>query len=71
MFTAGDSNSNVRSQKGKSYPSQINDQSGKTKKVTFKVNWTPPKTSVGKVTLYFAANASDSTYNSNLILSPK
>lgn len=71
VFTKGDNNSGVRSQNGKSYAAQVNDQSGKTKKVTFKVYWTPPKTNVGNVTLYFASNASESTYNGNLTLTPK
>ena len=74
-FKATDKNSDVRAANGKSYGAQINDLSGKTGKVTYKIDWTPPKKNVGKITLYFAANAAggagESEYNSSLTLSPK
>jgi hypothetical protein len=61
----------------KSYASQINDQQGKTTKVTYKIDFTPPKKSVGKITLYLAGiggsgdPSNDSPYTSKLTLSPK
>ena len=76
-FKAVDGNSDVRKSGSKSYASQINDLQGKTGKVTYKIDWTPPKTKVGKITLYVAANggtgdtANDSPYTGKLTLSPK
>ena len=76
-FKAVDGNSDVRKSGTKSYASQINDQQGKTGKVTYKIDWTPPKTKVGKITLYVAGNGgtgdpgNDSPYQGKLTLSPK
>ena len=50
-FKAVDTNSDVRAQNGKSYGSQVNDLQGKTGKVAYKIDWIPPKTNVGKITL--------------------
>jgi hypothetical protein len=36
----------------KSYAAQVNDQQGKTKHVTFAIDWIPPKKNAGKITLY-------------------
>ena len=78
-FKATDSNSNVRQSGTKSYASQINTQSGKTKTVSYKVDWTPPSKSVGNITLYVAGLGDDnsnppnssSVYLGKLTLSPK
>jgi hypothetical protein len=66
-----DGNSSVRNSGTKSYAAQVNDKSGKTLQAKYPVDWIPPSKNVGQVTLYFAANASDSTYNSSLTLSPQ
>jgi hypothetical protein len=72
VFKAVDGNSSVRSgTHSKSYAAQVRDQSGKTKQVKYLVDWIPPSKNVGKVTLYFAANASESPYKGSLTLSPK
>jgi hypothetical protein len=71
VFKVVDTNSSVRSSGTKSYAAQVNDKSGKTLQVKYPIDWIPPSKNVGKVTLYFAANASDSTYNSSLTLSPQ
>ena len=76
-FKATDTFSSVRKLGTKSYAAQLNDQQGKTKKVTYKIDWTPPKTNVGKITLYLAGVGGfgdpslDSVYTSSLTLSPK
>lgn len=70
VFKAADRNSGVRTAKTKSYAAQVNDQAGKTKKVTFLLDWTPPSKNVGKITLYVSSNASESVYNNKLTLSP-
>lgn len=75
IFKATDNNSSVRSANRKSYGAQLNDLQGKTGKVTYKIDWTPPKTNVGKITLYLAGNAAggagESEYKSSLTLTPK
>lgn len=76
-FRAADKNSNVRKSGTKSYPSQINDLYGSKSKVTYLVDWTPPATNVGKITLYLAGvggtgdPAADSVYKNKLTLSPQ
>jgi hypothetical protein len=76
-FKAVDGNSDVRKSGTKSYAAQINDLLGKKKKVTYKIDWTPPKKNVGKITLYLAGiggvgdPSADSPYTSSLTLSPK
>lgn len=74
-FKATDTNSDVRKANGKSYAAQINDLQGSTGKVIYKIDWTPPKTNVGPITLYLAANAAggsgESEYQSSLTLRPK
>jgi hypothetical protein len=75
VFKAVDKLSDVAKQGTKSYARQFNDQQGKTKHVTFAIDWTPPKKNVGKITLYLAGvagnNGNDSVYASSLTLSPK
>jgi hypothetical protein len=76
-FTATDKLSSVRKLGTKSYAAQLKDQQGKTQKVTYKIDWTPPKTNVGKIALYLAGvggtgdPSADSVYTSKLTLSPK
>jgi hypothetical protein len=76
-FKAADKNSNVRKSGSKSYPSQINDLNGSKGKVKYLVDWTPPPTNVGKITLYLAGvggvgdPAGDSVYTGKLTLSPQ
>jgi len=75
VFKAVDKLSDVAKQGTKSYARQFNDQQGKTKHVTFAIDWTPPKKNVGKITLYLAGVAgnsgNDSVYTRHLTLSPK
>jgi hypothetical protein len=77
MFTAVDNNSDVRSSGTKSYASQINDKQGKTLKVKYLIDWTPPNTNVGKITLYVAgiggtgSRDADSVYTRHLTLTPQ
>jgi hypothetical protein len=75
VFKATDKLSDVRKLGTKSYAAQLNDQQGKTKHVTFAIDWTPPSKNVGKITLYLAGvagnNGNDSVYTSRLTLSPK
>lgn len=77
VFKATDTNSNVRKSGTKSYAAQANIQSGKTKQATYKIDWTPPAKSVGKITLYLSGVGGqgdpsvDSVYKSSLTLSPK
>jgi hypothetical protein len=76
-FTATDKLSSVRKKGTKSYAAQLNDQQGKSQKVTYKIDWTPPTTNVGKITLYLAGiggtgdPSADSVYAGSLTLSPK
>jgi len=76
-FKAVDSNSDVRKSGTKSYAAQINDFQGSTNKVSYKIDWTPPKKKVGKITLYLAGVGGvgdpsfDSVYTGKLTLSPK
>lgn len=79
VFKATDSNSSVRQSGTKSYASQVNTQSGKTKSVSYKIDWTPPSKSVGNITLYVDGLGDDnsnppnssSVYLGKLTLSPK
>jgi hypothetical protein len=67
-FKATDNLSAVRTSGTKSYAAQVNDQVGKTKAATYKIDWTPPAKNVGKVTLYLSGiggtgdPAADSVY---------
>jgi len=76
-FKTVDGNSSVRKSGTKSYAAQVNDLQGKKTKVTYKIDWIPPKKKVGKITLYLAANGgtgdptNDSPYTGSLTLSPK
>lgn len=79
VFKATDNNSAVRSSGTKSYAAQINDHAGASKKVTYKVDWTPPSKAVGNITLYFSGVGdvdsnppnSSSVYASKLTLTAK
>jgi hypothetical protein len=78
-FKATDKLSNVRKSGTKSYASQMDDQSGKTKTVSYAFDWTPPKKAVGNITLYVAGVGDDNTnppasssiYLGNLTLTPQ
>lgn len=78
-FIATDKNSAVRVSGTKSYAAQTNDLSGKTKKVTYLVDWTPPAKAVGNITLYVSGLGdvdsnppnSSSVYSSKLTLTAK
>ena len=52
VFKAVDKLSDVAKQGTKSYARQFSDQQGKTKHVTFAIDWIPPKKNAGKITLY-------------------
>jgi hypothetical protein len=75
-FKTVDKLSSVRISGKKKYASQLNDQQGKTKQVTYKIDWTPPRKNVGNITLYLAGiggfgdPSSDSVYKSSLTLTP-
>jgi hypothetical protein len=77
-FVATDTNSSVRASGTKSYAEQANDFAGTTASHTYAVDWTPPATNVGNVTLYAAAlgadnsgdTSGDSVYTTNLSLTP-
>jgi hypothetical protein len=77
-FTATDTNSTVRTSGTKSYAEQANAFANTTSSHTYAVDWTPPATNVGNVTLYAAGlgadnsgdTSGDSTYTSNLTLTP-
>src|SRR5579883_2023105 len=77
-FVATDTNSGVRTSGTKSYAAQLNDFAGTTGSHTYAVDWTPPATNVGNVTLYAAGlgadnsgdTSGDSTYTTNLTLTP-
>jgi len=75
IFKATNNLSDVRTLGTKSYAAQINDQQGKTKAVTFAIDWIPPKKNVGKITLYLAGigayTTGESCYMGRLTLSPK
>jgi large repetitive protein len=75
-FAAADGNSSVRQGTGtnstKSYAAQMNNAVS-----TFAIDWTPPATNVGNVTLYISSVAgdgnqgsTDSIYNSSVTLTP-
>lgn len=78
-FKATDKNSNVRKVGTKSYAAQFNPQSGKTQKVTYAIDWTPPKKAVGNITLYLCGLGDDdsnppnssSVYTNSLTLTPQ
>lgn len=77
-FVATDTNSSVRASGTKSYAAQLNDFAGTTGSHSYAVDWTPPATNVGNVTLYAAGvgadnsgdTSGDSVYTTNLSLTP-
>lgn len=73
-FKLVDKNSSVRKSGKKQYAAQVNDQSGKSSPVKFLIDWTPPKTNVGNITLYLAGvagnNNGDTVYSNSLTLTP-
>jgi hypothetical protein len=77
-FVATDTASSVRASGTKSYAEQANAFPNTTASHTYAVDWTPPATNVGNVTLYAAGlgadnsgdTSGDSTYTTNLTLTP-
>ncbi len=77
-FVATDTASSVRASGTKSYAEQANDFANTTTSHTYAVDWTPPATNVGNVTLYAAGlgadnsgdTSGDSVYTTNLTLTP-
>ena len=77
-FTAADTNSSVRTSGTKSYAAQTNDFPGTTGSLSYAVDWTPPASNVGNVTVYAAGvgadnsgdTSGDSVYTTNLSLTP-